>query len=216
MSIDASPPVFYALVTLTATAGLVLFDVVDWRPGRAVAKTIAATGFVAAAWAGGAMDSAYGRWILTGLAFSWVGDIALLARGTPGLFRLGLGSFLVGHLAYSVAFVVRGISLPVGALMAALLVGPVVLTLRWLGPHVSDSMRTPVRAYVAVITAMVAFAAATVAFGGNAWILVGALLFYVSDLAVARERFVTPSVWNGVWGSPAYFLGQVVLALTVR
>ena len=34
-------------------------------------------------------------------------------------------------------------------------------------------------------------------------------------LAVARERFVVASFWNGAWGTPTYFVGQVVLALTV-
>ena len=63
---------------------------------------------------------------------------------------------------------------------------------------------------------MVLLAIATVAHAGNPWILVGAVLFYLSDLAVARERFVVRSFWNGAWGSPMYFVGQVVLALTVR
>lgn len=211
-----SDPFLYALVTVVTTAGLVACDAVDWKLGRGILKPIAATGFVLTAWAAGALDSTYGRWIFVGLLLSWVGDVALLARNSPGLFKLGLVSFLLGHVAYSIGFVARGISPQVALIAAAVLAGPAVVALRWLRPHVSKSMQNPVRAYVMVITVMVMLATATVAVHGNPWILVGAFLFYLSDLAVARDRFVVASFWNGVWGSPFYFLGQVVLALTVR
>ena len=45
--------------------------------------------------------------------------------------------------------------------------------------------------------------------------LTGALAFAISDLAVARERFVTPSFVNGAWGLPLYFAAQLTLAGTV-
>ncbi|MDG2304786.1 MAG: lysoplasmalogenase [Candidatus Binatia bacterium] len=212
----ATDPSLYALVTVLTTAGLVLCDRFGSRLGRGILKPIAATGFVLTAWAAGALDSTYGQWIFLGLLLSWVGDVALLARESPGLFKLGLVSFLLGHVAYSVGFVARGISADAALGAAAALSIPAVIALRWLTPHVSDSMKTPVRAYVVVITLMVLLAIATVAHAGNPWILVGAVLFYLSDLAVARERFVVRSFWNGAWGSPMYFVGQVVLALTVR
>lgn len=211
-----SDPFLYALVTVVTTAGLVACDGADFRLGRSILKPIAATGFVLTAWAAGALDSTYGRWIFAGLILSWIGDVALLARGSGSLFKLGLVSFLLGHVAYSVGFVARGFSPQVAFGTAAVLSIPAVIALRWLSPHVSESMRTPVRAYVGVITLMVVLATATVAEHGNPWVLVGAIMFYLSDLAVARDRFVVESFWNGAWGSPMYFLGQVVLALTVR
>ncbi len=210
-----SDPSLYALVTVVTTAGIVACDGAGWRVGRAILKPIAATGFVCTAWAAGALDSTYGRWIFVGLSLSWVGDVALLARESPGLFKVGLVSFLLGHLAYSVGFVARGIAPDVAMGAAAALALPAALALRWLEPHVSKSMQIPVRAYVTVITLMVLLAIATVAEAGNGWIFVGAFMFYLSDLAVARERFVVSSFWNGAWGSPMYFIGQVVLALTV-
>lgn len=215
MPTAASDPSLYALATVVATVGLVACDAVGSRKGRWVLKPIAATGFVLTAWFAGALDTGYGRWIFVGLLFSWVGDVALLARVSPGLFRLGLGSFLLGHVAYSVGFVVRGIAPGVALAAAAVLALPAAATLRWLEPHLSESMRIPVRAYVTVITIMVLLATATVAQVGNTWVLVGAFLFYLSDLAVARQRLVIASAWNGAWGTPLYFVGQVVLARTV-
>ena len=76
-------------------------------------------------------------------------------------------------------------------------------------------MRVPVYAYVSVITVMVVLAVGTVAAHGGANILVGALMFYFSDLAVARERFVEHTFTNKAWGLPLYFGGQLVLALSV-
>jgi uncharacterized membrane protein YhhN len=76
-------------------------------------------------------------------------------------------------------------------------------------------MRVAVSAYVAVITAMVALAVSTVVARGGANILAGAFMFYFSDLAVARERFIENSFTNKAWGLPLYFGGQLVLALSV-
>ena len=50
---------------------------------------------------------------------------------------------------------------------------------------------------------------------GDAWLLVGAIGFYLSDLAVARQRFVHESLTNRPWGLPLYFGSQLLLAGTV-
>ena len=47
-------------------------------------------------------------------------------------------------------------------------------------------------------------------------LFVGAFAFYLSDLAVARQRFVVKSFTNKAWGLPLYFGAQLVLAWTVR
>ena len=51
--------------------------------------------------------------------------------------------------------------------------------------------------------------------GAGAPLLAGALGFFVSDLAVARERFVAKSFSNKLWGLPLYYAAQLVLAGTV-
>ena len=42
--------------------------------------------------------------------------------------------------------------------------------------------------------------------------LAGARLFFVSDLTVARDRFVARASANKAWGLPAYFSGQLLIA----
>ena len=42
----------------------------------------------------------------------------------------------------------------------------------------------------------------------------GATAFYLSDLAVARERFVTRSFADKLWGLPLYYVAQVLIALS--
>ena len=84
---------------------------------------------------------------------------------------------------------------------------------RWLGPHVGD-MAGPVVVYVVVITVMVVMAFGAFGAGATALIPIGAVLFYASDIAVARNQFVAPGVVNRVWGVPLYYLAQLLLAST--
>lgn len=182
---------------------------------RAVAKPVASTGFVGLAVGLGAPDTVYGRWILAGLVLGWIGDVALLGRSRPS-FLTGLGAFLAGHLAYVVAFAVLGV-LPV-AVMAATppAFGLGTLVHRWLRPHIPPSMTAPVVAYVVVISAMVVCALGVIWGGAATWLIpVGAAAFYLSDLSVARDRFVAPGFVNRLWGLPAYYLAQVLLAWSV-
>lgn len=206
----------WVLVTIFATAALLAAERAGWQPGVWIAKPIAAAGFVGAAWANGALATPYGAWILLGLALSWLGDVLLIPKEHPRVFLAGLVAFLLGHVAYTIAFAVRGLdpSTIAVAMVAVLALG--LMALRYLLPHVSGSMRRPVLAYVAVISAMLVCAAGTVGHAGMPAIFAGAFAFYLSDLAVARQRFVTKSFWNKAWGLPLYFAAQLVLAWTVK
>jgi uncharacterized membrane protein YhhN len=178
-------------------------------------KLIAATAYIAAAWSLSAMDSGYGRVLLLGMAFCWMGDLLLVSNNSRSLFLLGLASFLLGHVAYIGAFAVTGVSLP--AVLGAGLVMAVFAwaVLRWLKPHLDDRMRRPVWLYVIAISLMMAMAIGVYANDGNWLIPLGALLFLLSDLAVARDRFIAPGFINRAWGLPVYFSGQMVLAMSV-
>jgi hypothetical protein len=95
-------------------------------------------------------------------------------------------------------------------------------------------MRGPVLAYIAVITGMVAAAAGAVAGAGPAlpataaltaggptarWVwqtavMAAAVAFYLSDVSVARDRFVAPGFGNRIWGLPLYYAAQLLFALS--
>jgi len=176
-------------------------------------KPLAAACFIAAGWYAGALDSAWGSVLFAGLVLAACGDVLLIPKDKRA-FLAGLVAFLLGHVAYAIAFAMRGLDLgwTLGSsVLLALIAAPV---LRWLWPHVDSKMRAPVLAYVLVITAMVALAAGTYGAAGDLRILVGAIGFYLSDLAVARERFVKSSFVNRAWGLPLYFGAQLLLAGT--
>ena len=208
----------FAAACVLAAAGLAALLVAEWRGSRAgvwFAKPIASLGFLAAALAAGALDTAYGRWVMAALVLSFAGDVLLIPTARAS-FLAGLVSFLLGHLAFAGAFVVRGVAWPWVAAAALTVVPAAALALRWLGPHVEAGMRVPVRAYVGVISSMVLLAAGTWGADPRPAILAGALAFYASDLAVARQRFVARTFWNKSWGLPLYYGAQLLLASTVR
>jgi uncharacterized membrane protein YhhN len=214
MSRSQSALSFVVVATALAVAALLLAERRGQRAGVWVAKPLASTGFVALALLRGAADSGYGRWVLAALVLGWLGDVLLIPKGAKRSFAAGLGCFLLGHLAFAGAFLARGVAWPWlagGALAVGALAVPV---LRWLSPHVPGSLRGAVYAYVAVISAMVAAAAGSFGAAGGPTLLAGALGFFASDLAVARERFVTKSFANKLWGLPLYYGSQLLLAST--
>lgn len=205
----------YVLLTVVATAALLACERAGWQQGVWVAKPLAAAGFVGAAWANDALATPYGTWILVGLLLSMAGDVLLIPKERPRAFLAGLVAFLLGHVAYTLAFALRGLDVATVAIALVAVLALGLAALRWLLPHVGPSMRKPVVAYVAVISAMLVCAAGTVGHAGLPAIFVGAFAFYLSDLAVARQRFVAKSFVNKAWGLPLYFGAQLVLAWTV-
>lgn len=201
-----------ALFTLGALAGLLAAERAGFRPGVIAAKPLASAGFVATALAAGAAGSAYGRALLAALALCWLGDVLLLRSGAGRAFRLGLAAFLAGHLAFAVAFALPGLEPGRAALAAALCLSAGGLGFAWLRPHLPAGLRLPVLGYLVVISVMVAAALASAALPREPRIAVGALAFYVSDLAVARQRFVARSFANKAWGLPLYYGAQLLLA----
>ena len=198
--------------SVTCVAGLaaLLWAEAQQPTWRRPTKMLASTAFVAVALSLGALETGFGRWMVAGLVLSWLGDL-LLTYPSRQAFLGGLVSFLLAHVAYIVAFVVRGVEQPPWlTVVAVLVVGALIL--RWLFPHVDGEMRVPVLAYVVTITVMVLLAAATSQEAADWRIPVGAVAFYFSDVAVARDRFVAPSVDNRLWGLPLYYGAQLLFA----
>jgi uncharacterized membrane protein YhhN len=174
------------------------------RPAlRFVGKPLASAGFLVVA-ACAHPSGAFASCVVVGLVLGAIGDIALLwERG----FVIGLALFLLGHLAYVVA--VAQVA-PPSAWITPYAILPLVagaVALAWVWPHLGP-LRGAVIAYVAAISAMVIAAIAL----GNPRFLAGAVLFFASDLAVAREKFVARSFANHAWGVPAYYAGQLLIA----
>ena len=160
----------------------------------------------------------YFELILGGLTLCLIGDVCLALPGDKS-FRAGLGAFLLGHVSYILGFLsllgIRSWVSP-GAGLVALSSGTVFL---WLYPRLK-SMRVPVLLYILVISVMLAgawaiFRESAFPFPGTAMIFAGALCFYLSDLFVARDRFVRKEFLNRLVGLPLYYAGQFLLAFSL-
>ena len=204
-------PLLLAAVSVPA---LVASDWRQWRTGRFLFKPLSALAFLWLAVVAGALDSRYGQWLFAGLVASAAGDL-LLMPDNRATFLAGLSAFLCGHLLYGIAFV------SVGGSTEAMLIGAVpaiilaVLSTRWLLPHLDRQMKLPVLAYIGVIAGMLVCAAGTWTQPVALLAVTGAWGFALSDLAVARQQFVTTSRVNPLWGTPLYFCAQLLLAASV-
>ncbi len=153
-----------------------------------------------------------GGWMVAALVLCALGDVLLIDDRT---FDAGLVAFLLGHLAFVYAFhsatsVTRW---PVAVALPLLAVAAVIA--RWLWPRLG-ARRGPVLAYIAAITLMVWGAAGVAAAGTRPpKVALGAALFFLSDLLVARERFVSRALVNRVAGLPTYYAAQFLLGLCV-
>jgi uncharacterized membrane protein YhhN len=205
--------IFLIGVVAAATISMVLSNLLEMGTLSIVSKMTASSAFVALALAGGASQSLYGRIVLLALALSWIGDL-LLAGQSEQLFLFGLVSFLLAHVAYIIAFSVRGIDRTCVLIALAPIALLSVIVSIWLASFVPTNMVIPVRVYTLVISLMVIAAFGTRGAGAPLLVPIGALLFYFSDLSVAAGQFVQTDFPNYVWGLPFYFGGQVLLALS--
>ena len=160
----------------------------------------------------------YFRLILAGLILGLIGDVCLALPGQAA-FKAGLVVFLMGHILYVLAFAKLTRAKDWLNPMNLLIVAVSAAAFLWFQPHLGK-MLVPVSAYIVVISVMVAGAWA--AFRNpevrrtGAWlILIGAVLFYVSDLFVARHQFVTHEFLNRLINLPLYYCGQFLLAFSI-
>ena len=124
------------------------------------------------------------------LLLCFVGDVLLLF---PEFFVAGLLSFLLGHLGFVGVFVVRSFDAQRFATFGA---GPLLIfgwwIQSWLFP-VAGKLLIPVAAYLLIILAMVGCA---VAGSHGAVAVAAAVLFLLSDVGVARDKFIGHSLGN--------------------
>ena len=205
----------FAVVTAVAVVALLVAELRGWRRLAGIAKGVVSSAFVAAALLAGATTTTYGRVLLVALAFSWLGDLLLLSSADR-TFLAGLAAFLAAHVAFGIAFLVWGVEARALAVAAVVLAAVAAVLGRWLLPHVSSGMKLPVIAYMAALCTMVALAA------GAAWsrpdarfLLPAAVAFLISDVSVARDKFVSPGIANQVWGLPLYYAAQLAFAASV-
>jgi len=208
--------VLLACFVLCASAlGVLLWaEATERQRVKVVAKPMASTAFVGVALvhlSGAASLTPYATWIIIGLVFGGLGDACLMLPGKKW-FLAGMAAFSVGHGAYVVAFdrLVAWTDWWSPASAAPLVAGAAAYA--WLHPHLGR-MRWPVVGYIVVIVSMAVGAVAASATSPVGQIAgLGAGAFFISDLTVARDRFVQRSFANRMVGLPLYYGGQLLIA----
>jgi uncharacterized membrane protein YhhN len=155
-------------------------------------------------------------YVRVGILLSLAGDVALLSDGMLA-FSIGLGAFLLAHLAYATgAFSVGGFS-PRVLVVSGVAIATTGFLLAELWPGAGGA-RLPIIIYSAAITTMVIAAWSTVG-GPLSWAwsaAAGAVLFYVSDASLALNRFHRPIPHEAFLSLGVYWLGQLGIALAAR
>ncbi len=199
--------------------GLLIAEKKESLKGKLMTKPLASLGFIMLAMVQSHPVPIYYYWILAGLVFCLGGDVFLALPQKP-MFLVGLISFLLGHVLYVFGFLAL-VSISAWIQVETLIIICIsTAVFIWLKPHLG-SMLVPVVVYVIVISlmligAMAVFNSSTIAPGGRNLVMVGAVLFYLSDLSVARNRFVKKEYVNRLVGLPLYYTGQYLLALSVN
>ena len=216
ISARAVPIAWLAGIALLAMLAIAGASVPGWHGLHLLAKPATTLAIIAMAMRLHGELLRYRSLVIAGLCLGLVGDV-LLMLPREWAFMGGLGSFLLGHLAYLQAWRLRGPWFAPRwpfALYALVCAG----VLAWLWPHLPPGLRGPVAAYVLVIGAMAAQALATwrtrrgraTAFA--AW---GGAAFVVSDTVLAVDRFVQPFAGAMAILLASYWIAQALIALSI-
>ena len=154
------------------------------------------------------------------IACCWLGDIFLMVTSPQKeghYFKIGLVSFLLGHLLYITVFssyLPHVINMPLWGLgCLAVYIAAGFAGYRLIAPH-AGKMLPAVIAYIIILVLMgvsTAIPLGSVRMAGAVTAMAGALLFMVSDAINAYDRFIgkPPLEWLLTMG--AYLAGQFLI-----
>ncbi|XWN38514.1 MAG: lysoplasmalogenase [Balneola sp.] len=187
----------------------------DNKLGKWIFKITASSAFVLIALTLADIYSSFSNWMLIGFLFSFFGDVFLIKSNKSIFFKSGVVSFACAHIAFIIAFISIG---SFGILFLLSTTAAIILMIYsyvWLKPKVNADFMVLVAIYILIIGSMCALS-------GYAWegiyrngVLVGAFLFAVSDLFVAKEKFIKTEFRNKLIGLPVYYIAQIFLALSL-
>jgi uncharacterized membrane protein YhhN len=155
--------------------------------------------------------------IVFALIFAWIGDVLLVRITNILWFKLGLASFLVGHIFYIIAMsgFIHPFNIP--ALIVSILFALCFGVTAYKVVRPSKQMRIPVIAYEAVIMTMAVFAlqlfiaqrSSNINFG--ALVFAGSICFVISDTLLALRTFRRVRIYFTVMIT--YIAAQILITL---
>ncbi|MBA7572617.1 hypothetical protein ES708_14400 [subsurface metagenome] len=160
-------------------------------------------------------------WVILGIAGGFLGDVFLMIpdpKKTKKFFKIGLISFLLGHLFYIIALIIMtdfsnyqwwSILLSIPYIVIGAIVYPRLIK------H-TGKMKIPVTIYLIVIILM--GVCTTFLWGGAEPIgvillMLGALVFIISDTINAFNKFAKEIPYERLYTMTTYLLGQFLLVL---
>lgn len=145
--------------------------------------------------------------LLIALFFAFLGDVFLLGNGDQ-FFMLGLGSFLIMQLTYCYIFFKQkmiGIHQRKWAVLFLIII--LIFFLTQFVPQTGD-LKIPVSIYTISIVLMAILAILRWKVNGYWWVVIGALLFMISDGVLGVNRFATSIPYGGLIVMATYSAAQ--------
>lgn len=205
------------------SVALAVTAVVNWRSVvrdeqvvERVTKPLVVVLLMAVAWSlhleGRAAGSPELLPVLVALGLCLVGDVALL-DSTETRFLVGLGAFLLAHVAY--IWAILGTAPAAGFPWLLLVAVPAVVLLhaevgRDIVRH-SGEQKVPVLVYQLVLSALLLVAALR----GDWLLLLGCAVFVTSDAVLGHDRFVQARRWAPLTVIVTYHLAQALIVVAL-
>lgn len=152
--------------------------------------------------------------IVMALVFGWFGDVMLLKISNLLRFRLGLASFLVGHILYIVTMFsyARPLNIIVLIISAIVVAGYGITIFRVIQPP--EEMKIPVIAYEVILLTMAVFALQFFLAQGEmlgAFVFIGSICFVASDTMLTLLTFRKKNLY--VFVMITYIAAQLLITL---
>ena len=201
-------------MTLLAAILTITVDMIGLRPATYILKPVTILLIMAIVLAAREHPSArYQRTLLVGLILSLLGDILLALP--QDLFIFGLVSFLLAQICYIYAFSsVQGFDRSPARALPFLIIGILLAAILWVD---LGEMRIPALIYMVVILIMAWQAMGFWRLTGDKRAFLafaGAVLFVISDLSLAVNRFVSPFEWSSILVLGTYYPAQWLIGLS--
>lgn len=158
-------------------------------------------------------------WFGLGIVFSLIGDVLLL--WLDRMFLYGLAAFLLAQITYVIGFNLPPSPVSGTGLLLAFIIGlggarVIRRILSGLAEKGQTHKRIPVAVYGTVISLMLLSAMLKLSdpawdAGASLLVALGAFLFYLSDIILAWNQFVSPIKNGRILNIATYHLGQILL-----
>ena len=198
----------YLILALIGTAS----SCISIEVGIGIIKALPTLFLTACAWA--YTRPRFGPWVIIGVVTGALGDFSL-ASAERSWFMAGVITFLIGHIAYSVAFAkeLKSTRMRISFILATLLLMNVLVVLVFLRMIFvgEQALIVPVIIYVAVMSVMMTIT--MLHRSPTRFITAGGLVFVLSDahIAVNHMLLLAPRLDIALSGYATYYLAQYLL-----